>query len=200
MTPTGKGESFGESVPPFIRDTLRTMKFGRRAGEWDLKLPEPDQESSRGHVRTFLECFTWASVQRLSPDTLLIDSPHTSMHDRGFEAELALRMHWIGPDKEMGESDLPGAGALLYDRGSGIIVFTVWPNLFTDLIELYSEGEYGFSATRIPWVPAAEHNRRRLAQSLACWQRAARGKIVSAESELVDGVLIGGFSDTAMPS
>lgn len=189
-------------VPPFLMDTVETMSFGRRAGEWDLKLSDEARGASSERVlAVFFECFPWASPHD-SPTNYIPRPPERggSEGDPGFEVSLTLRLFWLGPDGELGESHLPDAGELIYDRVAGFVFFSIWPNLFTDVVPIYERRSAdAFNSREMPWAPAAQRNRQRLAASLACWGKAMPGQILSPESELVDGVTNNGFRDTATP-
>jgi hypothetical protein len=190
-------------VPRFLADTLETMSFGRRAGEWDFEpVGEARGAPSEQVLAVFLECFPWASLHE-PPTNEIPDPPEVGGpdHDAGFEASLTLRLYWFDPTGKLGESDLPDAGGLVYDRTGGLVFFTVWPNLFTDTVPLYERRTPDLlKANEVSWQPAAQRNRQRLTTSLACWTKTMPGQILSAESELVEGVRIDGFSDTATPA
>ena len=82
----------------------------------------------------------------------------------------------------------------------GFIFPVAWIiSLFTDTVAIYEQRAEGLRPGHVPWAPAAQRNRARLASSLASWAATMPGEIVSAESELVDGVRRDGFSDTAAP-
>src|SRR5262245_43126069 len=141
-------------IPQFLVDTLETMSFGRRAGEWDFKLAaRVHQAPSECVLAAFFDCFPWASL-RDSP-TNAIPGPT----EQGWSAG------------ELGESDLPCAGKLTYDRIDSLVFLTIWPNLFTDTVPTYRQRPDGFHPTHVRWTSAAQRNRQRLATSLVCWQK-----------------------------
>jgi hypothetical protein len=186
-------------IPKFLAATLETMGFRRHAGEWDFELTgEARQAPSQRVLAVFFECFPWASVYE-SP-TNAIPGPSSSMpeDDAGFETSLTLRLFWLGADGQLGESELPDAGKLIYDRVDGMVFLTIWPNLFTDTVPIYERHSADvFGHRDVPWAPAAQRNRQQLASSLACWATSMPGEVLSAESDLVDGVHNDGFSDAA---
>jgi hypothetical protein len=194
------------AVPQYLMKTLNAMRFRRRAGEWELQPhAESAQAPSTELVTGFLKCFPWTSLQSLkvhtpagerdvSPQSVVSDQDLTD--DFGFEAELTMELHVLDADGRLGRSSVPGAGQLQFDREPAIMTFTVWPNLFTDTIRLRDADDDSRSSFA-DWAEAAHRNRGQLAGSLRCWTAELGGSIISADSELIDGVDTEGVKDSA---
>jgi hypothetical protein len=193
-------------IPEYLSDTLNSMQFRRRAGEWELEPADPEQPSTK-LVTDLLGCLPWASLESLKVSTPagVTDVPPQSLgserqdpaEDLGFEAEVSLDLHWVGPDGELGRSRVPGAGRLMYDRDANIVTLTIWPNFFTDSIRVRDSD--GIGSTFVDWTRAAELNRRQVADSLRCWTADQAGSVLSAESELLEGIGTEGFLTSAEP-
>lgn len=212
-----------DDAPAFLTDTLSRVGY-RRAGEWDLSVPEtpadPKQENViQRLVVSFIEAFPWVTFERLELGTeessvepswdnsgrfdvknWLLARVEKLEDCYGFEASVDLWLHWQNPDGEAGRSKMPRAATLLFDRVDAMCTFTIWPNFFTDQIDLLSRRSAGgFDARRVPFANAACLNRHQLASSLRTWESVTAGEIVSWGSELVDGVDRYGFPESALP-
>jgi hypothetical protein len=186
------------AVPEYLLATLNAMRFRRRAGEWELQPHSGSaQAPSTELVTGFLRCFPWTSLQSLTvhtPAGELADRDLTD--DVGFEAELTMELCVLDADGRLGRSSVPGAGQLQFDREPAVMTFTIWPNLFTDTIRLRDADDDSRSSFA-EWAEAAHRNRRQLAGSLRCWTAEPGGSIISADSELIDGVDTDGVKDSA---
>ena len=183
-----------EPVPDFLLDTLATMRFKRRAGEWDIDLGEDVTALALDYVSQFLEAFAWASFRELDayegrvwtraegPLIQWLDDPLD-----GFRAKLDLALYW--EHDGLHESVLPDSGELFFERDPGTLTLTIWPNLFTDRVPIYTRGDGGFSSEYVHWPQAASRNRERLETSLRTWERLVGHEIVSWDTELAEGAL-----------
>ncbi len=190
-------------IPQYLAYTIDAMQFRRRAGEWELE-PADAAKPSAKLATELLSCLPWASPENFKVFPDAVDVPWQSSanerqhptEDFGFQADLSLHLHWIGPDGQLGRSSIPGAGRLIYDRDANIVTLTIWPNFFTDSIRVRDDD--GMGSTFIDWTRAAELNRQQVAESLRCWTSEQAGSVLSAESELIDGIGIGGFENSAV--
>lgn len=192
------------AVPPFLEGTLATMAFARRAGEWELELaPEGDANLKMAElVRQFEEAFPWASHDILNSfhadgtrswnSSFGISAPQwleqQAAEAYGFESKISLRLAWRSEEGKEGESWFKGSGRLQFDRQSMLSTLTIWPNLFTNEVPIYEHGEDGYGARLINWEHVAEFNRRRLESSLRNWETRSGARIISWESELIEGI------------
>ena len=214
------GEVTREPLPDFLRGTLSTMHLGRRAGEWDIRVPDrPPVSVARvaDYLQHFRSAFSWASVGRIALgvaareirwatadsrpiEDLLSDLESRSEACTGMEVDLNLLLSWVDRSGRSAESVFPGGGALLFDHEAPLLALTIRPNLFTSEVYLYSERGNGvFDRTLASFEPAASLNRRRLAHSLTVFAASVGGEIEAWESELVVGVERYGFTDDAEP-
>jgi hypothetical protein len=186
------------AIPQYLMTTLNTMRFRRPAGEWELQPhAESAQAPSTELVTGFLRCFPWTSLQNLKVHTPAGEaSDGDPTDDFGFEAELTMELYVLDADGRLGRSSVPGAGQLQFDREPAIMTFTVWPSLLTDTIRLRDADDDSRSSFA-DWAEAARRNRRQLADSLRCWTAELAGSIISADSELIDGVDTHGVEDSA---
>ena len=212
--------STAHDLPPPLVGLVEVMSFGRRAGEWDLSLPEGGNEvSGADQVRlvlvSFSEAFSFASVDRVhlkGQDGAVTDWVGTDSslpawvetnqevlrRSIGFEADLSIEIDWVdGATSE--QAVLPDGGYLLFDRQASMATVTLWPNVFTDIVRLYDKAPGGFASRLVPFLPAAARNRSRLRHSLRRWENLTGGTISEWDSELVEGVERYGFADDASP-
>lgn len=93
------------------------------------------------------------------------------------------------------------SGLTSHQDGILASTLTIWPNLFTDEIDLYTGLQPGrLQSTRIAFAPAAALNRARLAESLRAWEQRSGGRISSWMSEIVEeGIERSGFAAGAHP-
>jgi hypothetical protein len=197
-----------QAVPEVLQGTLETMSFGRRAGEWELDLG-PTQAPLSELVAQFTRAFGWVSVRTFEAEYHDRSLPWPGEHlplwlsataddAAGFHATLDLSLFW--EDGEVHETVLPDSGKLWFERDTEGLTLTLWPNLFTDRLPLYTrEGTHSFSSRAVEWPRAAQRNRERLAASLRAWETASGGEIVAWGSELVAGVERYGFAASATP-
>ena len=214
------GDVRREPLPDFLHGMLSTMPLGRRAGEWDVRVPDrPPVSVARvaDYLQHFRSAFSWAYFGRIavglaareirwtgadgrSIEDLLSDLESRSEECTGMEVDLDLLLSWIDGSDRSAESVLQGAAALLFDHEAPLLSLTIRPNLFTNEVYLYSERGNGvFDRTLAPFEPAASLNRRRLAHSLTVFAASVGGEIETWESELVLGVERHGFDEDARP-
>lgn len=212
-----------ENIPFFLLDTIATLKFFRRAGEWDLEVPsllatDTSPRWIHDSISQFLLAFSWASIQSIvfsvegsnlswnrqeNKESLL--NWITSKSDifkicYGFEARIDINLNWSKTEVERGKCKINDAARLMLDLTSATYTFTIWINLFTDIIDLYKkENSSIFKSSRFPFQAAAQLNRSMLTSSLKKWESLTGGQISSWESELVDGVGQYGFCENAYP-
>jgi len=214
------GDVTHEPLPAFLDGTVSTMRLGRRAGEWDVRvLDRPPVSVARvaDYLLHFRSAFSWAYVARIvlgaaarelrwaaaggrSLEDFLSELETQSEECTGMEVDLDLLLSWVDENDRIAASVFPGAGALLFDHEAPLLSLTIRPNLFTNDVYLYSERSSGvFDRTLVPFGPAASSNRRRLAHSLTVFAASLGGDIETWESELVLGVERYGFTDGAEP-
>jgi hypothetical protein len=215
-------------IPPFLRDTLATIAFYRRAGEWDLVLPAVQPHGQIRFplsavvqlVEHFQAAFEWVIIRTVTvalnaqKQTLTWTeemgrlqtwlAPYfeqSGLDCRGLEATLDLALYWVAPDGTRGQSLLPQAGRLLIEPSpTRLHTLTIWPNLFTSEIYVYErETPDRFNRSLVPFTLAAGTNRELLKTSLKKWEALTGGKISSWESELVTGIKRYGFRSDATP-
>jgi hypothetical protein len=175
-------------LPEFLAGTVAAARLRRRAGEWDVA------SGGAGGVRTgdaawgaFGLAFPWAQA--------------TTVERRGdgVEAELDLRLAWQAPEGSLGASLIPGAGQFVFDPSESLSTLTIWPNLFSDQIYLYRPAGREFERRLVPFAGAAALNRDALQRALVAWESLTGGKVVGAESELVEGIEPYGFAPDVRP-
>lgn len=207
----------------FLLDTFDTIKFFRRAGEWDLEVPsllvtDTSQMWIHDSISQFLKAFSWAGFQSI---VLSVEGSNFSWNRQddqesllnwitshsdlanicyGFEAILNLNLNWSNPEVETGKCQIKDAARLMLDKTSATYTFTIWINLFTDIIDIYKrETSCIFNKSQLTFQPAAQLNRSMLTSSLKKWESLTGGKISSWESELLEGVWQYGFYESAYP-
>lgn len=215
-------DDVAREVPDFLADTIATTRFNRRAGEWDLDVARVMHGGKLSWLSDalalFLKAFPWASIEQVvlyvgetrlswnrgeNRDVSLawMASRGDALEDSdGFEARMDLCLSWTDPWGESGSSKIPDAARLVFDRASSMYTFTIWPNFFTDRINLYERNSSDtFQRLSSPFQDTAQANRFALAVSLKEWEALTGGSISSYESELVDGIEKYGFAEHALP-
>lgn len=218
------------AIPPFLQGIVSVMREFDRAGEWDLIIPRLGQATDYGFplpwavtlLEDLLAAFPWVRIHTLHLGSgqvtpwrwttasgelqpWLTTLRQQAQQCSGLEASLDLELAWVAPDGSGGQVWLPEAGALIggmasHQSGFLVATLTIWPNLFTDEIDIYSETQPGqMCSSRIAFTPAAAMNRARLAASLRAWEQRSGGEIKSWMSEIVEGIERYGFADDARP-
>jgi hypothetical protein len=202
------------STPPeFLADTLATVAFRRRAGEWDLLLSSGADISPAHVLGSFTEAFEgWTSLSsivvpaangdrtwdQVRPATQWISE--LSAHGDGFEATVNLDLQWQDAAGRSGTARFPDSAELYFDPADRTVTLTIWPNFFSDEIYVYRRDPAGpFERRPLPFQSAASMNRARLQNSLHRWVAGTGGQIESWQSELLRGIQPGGFAADCAP-
>lgn len=210
-------------IPEFLEAPIYSIQSGRHAGEWILRLPastfNPAQFWIATLIDSFLTAFPWAHIRAfelvLNDSTLLnwnqddadsdfdawLSQQDASMSEHyGFTAEVNLDLAWLSPEEETGCTRIPGAAQLFVQRDAGKIVFTVYPNFFTNTFDIHQYvGAVVADSTRIPFEWAARRNRACLRHSLQAWEAAVDGEISGFWSEKIAPIERYGFPEDAQP-
>ena len=199
-----------DPIPPLLQGLAETIDAKHPAGEWVLEI-DTRAAAERPLVELaeqFLDAFPYARFAKLerydeqggvewsaADGGSLLDMLEPDGY--GFEATLDLALFWQA-DGELRESVLPRAAELLFERQVPLVTLTIWPNLFTDTVQLPQRepGEFPtprYETLSAEWPIAAARNRERLEQSLREWERLSEGQIVSWSSPRIPEVAKYGF-------
>lgn len=193
-------------VPEILSGVLDAMRFRRCAGEWDLEV-RPPAPTLTAQLQRLIAAFPWIDVRSMDvagaaerASWSRADSPEPAATwlarwegeqregVQGLEATLDLALAWIDDHGSSGRSMFAQAARWFIDQPSAIQVLTVWPNLFTDEILLYTPvGDLQFASRPFAFASAAQRNRQQLTDSLRQWESTS-GAILSCDSALVDAV------------
>jgi hypothetical protein len=214
----------GEDVAPeSLRPTFEHATFSHKfAGEWQMQFP-PTYAGARAtddwlrvQLGDFLAAFPWLKIESIevaTPDqsfgwqddkglslSAWLDTLGSEVRrSYGYEAKLAACCFWADAEGRVGRCTLPGAADLDYDQTSRLLNLYFWPNVFTDVIDVYQadwrtrphEGEPA------SFRPAAARNREQLAASLHAIAAKTGAQLTSAGSDKLKGIVPFGFAEDA---
>jgi hypothetical protein len=209
--------------PESLRPTFEASTFSHRsAGVWELLFPptfagaQASDDWLRVLLGDFLAAFPWLNIQSIEvsiPGRTVtwqdgdglslsnwLDALGSQVHRSfGFEAKLAACIHWADEQGRTERCILPGAVSMYYDQTSRLIGLEFWPNVFTDVVDVYPPDWRTNHRDGEPtsFRPAAARNREQLAASLHAIAARTGAEVIGVGSELLTGLVQFGFAEDA---